>query len=828
MVQEKHHKEIENLLNKMTVSEKVSLLSGLNRWYTVPIERLGIPSVVMSDGPHGVRTGGHGSDRIVSPGIAYPTGISMASSWNRDLIERMGIALAEETRYLGCHILLGPCVNIVRSPLGGRNFETFSEDPYLAGQIGVAYVRGLQSQRIGASVKHYAANNQEIERKRSNSVVDERTLREIYLAAFETIVKEAHPWTVMCSYNRINGTYASEHEGLLRQILKEEWGFDGAVVSDWGAVHDIHNPINAGLDLEMPGPTLYFGTLLEAAVSNWQVDERHVDDAVRRVLRLLFWAGVMQDEELPKGSGDTLEHRAIARELAAESIVLLKNDSAQLPLKVEEIENIAVIGLNADRMISGGGSSRVDPRYWVAPLEGLQVKLGDRAEVHFEPGYDNRVHPVPVEQARFLHPDGMAQGLKAEFFNNLDFSGDPVLTRTDSSINVWWGGGGPATGIVDEKHFSVRWSGIFTAPESGETLFNVHNTGELKVWLDEELILENDVGVLTDTAVDYDEMLDDKVIELKKGKAYTFHAEFVSGEGNPFVVVRFSYLPPLGVEGNLIERAVKLAKACDAAIIVAGLPDLFETEELDRPDMALPGDQEALIRAVAEVNPNTVVAVNAGAPVTMPWADVVDAILLLYYPGQEGGHALADILFGDVNPSGKLTVSFPERLEDNPAFINYPGWKDVYYGERLFVGYRYYDTKDVTPLFPFGHGLSYTKFIYTEMALPSEVKKGEDFKVTVTVENVGDLAGQDVVQLYVRDIESTLMRPMKELKGFKKVYLEPGETKNVTIHLKPRSLSYYDPYQKSWIAEEGEFEVLVGASSRDIRLRGTFELVDKG
>ena len=367
---------------------------------------------MMTDGPHGVRTGGHGSGRNVSAATAYPTGISMASSWNRDLIEQVGEALADETRHLGGHILLGPCVNIVRSPLGGRNFETFSEDPYLAGQIGKAYVRGLQNNGVGASVKHFAANNQEFQRFRGNSVVDERTLREIYLPAFETVVKEAKPWTVMCAYNRINGTYASEHEVLLRWILKDEWGFDGVVVSDWGAVHDIHEPITAGLDLEMPGPARYFGQFLEAAVHNWQVDVKHIDEAVRRILRLLFRTGVMEKTASPKGSGDTPEHRALARQLAAESIVLLKNEPARLPFKVDEISKLAVIGLNAKLIISGGGSSRVDPHHWVTPLAGLEDKLKGQVEVVYEPGYDNRVSPVIVEAERFTVPDGQSPGLE--------------------------------------------------------------------------------------------------------------------------------------------------------------------------------------------------------------------------------------------------------------------------------------------------------------------------------------------------------------------------------------------------------------------------------
>ena len=468
----------------------------------------------------------------------------------------------------------------------------------------------------------------------------------------------------------------------------------------------------------------------------------------------------------------------------------------------------------------------MDPTHWVTPLEGLRTKFGDSLEIRYEPGYDNFVQPVPVEPDRFFHPDGKTQGLLTEFYNNLEFSGDPVLSRIDPLINTWWGGSGPASGIVDEKHFCVRWTGSFTPSDTGEIQFRLLNTGAAKVWFDGELILENHVGVRSNTAVDFDKMKDDTTLLLEKGKAYPIKAEFVSGLENPYALVCFLYKPAIGNNDVLIERAVKLAKCSDAALVVAGLPDLFESEGQDRPDMNLPGMQEELIRAIAAVNPNTVVAVNAGAPVAMPWEEVVDSILLLYYPGQEGGHALADIIFGDVNPSGKLPVSFPKRLEDNPAFIHYPGWKDVHYGERLFVGYRYYDTKDVAPLFPFGHGLSYTEFTYTEMTLPSEVKRDEDIKVSVTIENAGEFAGMETIQLYVRDKESTLIRPLKELKGFEKVYLQPGENQVVTFYLNLRSLSFYDPYQKAWIAENGVFEVLIGSSSRDIRLQGSFELVD--
>jgi beta-glucosidase len=817
--------KIINLLQDMTISEKVALLSGQNKWFTVPIERLGIPSIVMTDGPHGVRTGGPGNNRIVSEATAYPTGISMASTWNRDLIEKTGIAMAEETRHLGCHILLGPCVNIVRSPLGGRNFETFAEDPILAGQMGVAYVRGLQSQQIGASVKHFVANNQEYERHRGNSVVDERTLREIYLPAFETIVKETHPWTVMCAYNRINGTYASAHETLLRRILKEEWGFEGVVVSDWGAVHDIHEPITAGLDLEMPGPARYFGQALEAAVNNWQVEERHLNDAARRMLRTIFRAGVMTEDPLPDGSGDTPEHRVVARELAAESMVLLKNENQRLPLHVKEIKKLAVIGMNAAREVSGGGSSRVDPHHWVTPLAGLQEKLSDQVKVEFALGYDNRVDPILVEADCFSHGEKNEPGLKVSYYNNLDLSGDPVLTRIEPDLGDWWGGASPEVGVVDGKCFGARWTGTFTPKMSGETNLYLFNTGTAKVWLDGELILENQVGTITSAQVEKERMVVKAPFKLEKGKPYSFRAEFSSGDLSQYAFMQFFYLPPLGVEGDLLEEAVALAETSDAVVLVVGLPDQYESEGHDRPDMRLPGEQDILVRKVLKANANTIVAVNAGAPVAMPWAEEAEAMILIYYPGQEGGHALADILVGDVNPSGKLTVSWPKQLVDNPASLHYPGWKDVHYGEGLFVGYRYYDAKDVDPLFPFGHGLSYTTFAYSNLRLPTEVRAGEDFDVSLTVENTGEVPGQEVVQLYVRDVESTLIRPVKELKDFTKIALDPGESEKVSFKLKPRSLSYYDPHQGAWVAEAGEFEVLVGSSSRDLRLRGAFHLV---
>ncbi len=664
--------KIEALLGKMSLKEKVSLLAGKNAWQTVDIPHLGISSITMTDGPHGVRANDKDDYRLQGPATAFPTGIALASTWNPELVEEVGKALGQETRAMGCDILLGPCINIVRSPLGGRNFETYSEDPFLAGRMAVGYVKGVQSQGVGTSLKHFACNNQEFERFRGNSVVDERTLREIYLAAFEMVVKEAAPWTVMHSYNRLNGTYTCENARLLTEILRQEWGFEGVVVSDWGATHSTVGSINAGLDIEMPGPAYYYGGHLVTAARNWQVTRETIDRAVRRVLFLLFRTGKMEGASpILSGSVNTPEHQLLARRAAEEAIILLKNEQGLLPLDPAPNKKIAVIGPNAaDLTVSGGGSSRLFPPYVVQPLEAIQSLLGEN--IVYEPGCSNQ--------------------------------------------------------------------------------------------------------------------------------------------------------PDAALEKTLLDKAVAAAKSAETAIIFAGMPEAWDTEGRDRPHMDLPGPQDELIRAIAAVNPRTVVVLNCGAPVTMPWVDQVPAILHALYPGLEGGHALANVLFGKVNPSGKLTVTYPTRLEDNPAFINYPGLHDVLYGEGIFVGYRYYEKKKVEPLFAFGHGLSYTTFSYGQARITGELKADQAIKVVIEIKNSGTRPGKEVVQLYVRDPVSTLARPAKELKGFKKVELQPGAAQLVEFTLDFRSFAYYDPAKSSWILEPGEFEIIIGSSSKDIRWHGTIEI----
>ncbi len=805
---------VEELLKKMTLSEKVSMLSGQDIWNTVPVKRLGIPSITMTDGPHGVRSTAPEAGRKMGPVTAFPTGISMGAAWNTELVEQVGQALGEETRGMDCDILLGPCVNMARDPRGGRNFETFSEDPYLSGRTAVAYINGVQSRGVGTSLKHFAANNYEIERHRASSNVDERTLREIYLAQFEMAVKEARPWTVMCSYNRINGVYASQHQHLLNEILKEEWGFQGAVVSDWAANHTIFESIAGGLDLEMPGPARYY-ELLGHAVQSWQIDEALVDQAVRRVLRLVVLSGRM-DGQVSQGAVNTPAHQKLARKLAEEAITLLKNEGGLLPLG-KQVKSIAVIGPNAaEAVIGGGGSARVPPLYRVSPLEALQKQLGGKVRIEYASGSDNVDEPFTIPTT------WLRGGLQAAFYEAADFSGEPIETRDGFGSEFWWH---ITWTPLQIKPLAIRWTGSLTVPENGSYEIVLNHVGKVKLFLDGKSILDS-VAPKPGTADAYTHGV--TVQKLQAGKRYELRMDYVRYPEQEIVNYKLGMGLTFGSGKDTRQaQALELAKHCDIALVFAGYPEAFESEGNDRPSMDLMGEQNELIAAVARTNPRTVVVLNVGAPVHMPWVDQVAAIVQAYYPGMENGNAVVSVLLGKVNPSGKLPVTFPVRLEDSPAYINasYPGCREVNYGEGIFVGYRFYDKKDISPLFPFGHGLSYTTFAYSDLKMTQKVKAGQKIELSVTVRNSGNVAGKEVVQLYVSDLKSSLPRPPKELKGFAKVALKPGESKTVTFSLDERALSFYDPYKQAWVAEPGEFEVLVGSSSRDIRQKMKFRLV---
>jgi beta-glucosidase len=804
---------VEDLLKKMTVDEKVAMLAGRDIWNTVAVERLGIPSITMTDGPHGVRSTAPEAGRKMGAVTAFPTGIAMGAAWNPELVEQVGQALGEETRGMDCDILLGPCVNIVRDPRGGRNFETFSEDPYLTGRTAVAYINGVQSQGVGTSLKHFAANNYEIERHRASTNVDERTLREIYLAQFEMAVKEARPWTVMCSYNRINGVYASQHEHLLNEILKGEWGFEGAVVSDWAANHTIFESVQGGLDLEMPGPAKYY-TLLGDALHNWQIDEDVVDEAVRRVLRLVVLSGRM-DKPLSKGSVNTLAHQKLARKLAEEAITLLKNDGGLLPLG-KRVKTIAVIGPNAaEAVIEGGGSSRVPPLYRVSPLEALQKQVGSKVKIEYAIGSDNVDKPFTVPHS------WLPGGLHGEFYELADFSGEPLEARDGFGTDFWWH---TAWTPMEIKPVAMRWTGSLTVPVDGAYKIILTHAGKVTLFLDGKAILKS---VAPKPGAGDFSAAGETTQMLQAGKSYELRMDYARHTEQEIV----SYSLGIGMafekgKDTRLEQAVELATRCEVALVFAGYPEAFESEGRDRPSMELMGGQDELIAAVAQANPHAVVVLNVGAPVSMPWAGQVAAIVQAYYPGMENGNAVASVLLGKVNPSGKLPLTFPVRLEDSPAYINasYPGCREVNYGEGIFVGYRYYDQKDVTPLFPFGHGLSYTSFTYSDLKVTKKFKAGGKVDVSLTVTNSGEAAGKEVVQLYVSDRKSALPRPPKELKGFAKLALGPGEAGKVAFTLDERAFSYYDPHKQGWVAEPGEFDVLVGSSSRDIRVKAKVTL----
>jgi beta-glucosidase len=822
-------KRISTLISRMTLEEKVSLLAGIDFWHTHAIERLGIPSMKVTDGPHGARAADESNLNHTLPATCFPTAVGMAATWNPDLIHRVGIALGEETRARGCAILLGPCVNIHRSPLAGRNFESYSEDPYLSSKMTVAVITGIQSKGVSACVKHCALNNSEYQRMTISSEVGERAMREIYFPSFKKAVKEAGTWSLMCSYNKINGTYASANRRLLTEIVKGEWDFEGLIMSDWLATHSTSPAANAGLDLEMPGPARYFGKALIEAVKSGKVDAKTIDEKVRRILSVMMKTGALDGKiTSPRKIKDFPTHRKLALEVVAESIVLLKNDKKVLPLK-KSVRSIVVIGHNAAKAsIQGGGSSNVKAYYKVSPLEALKKKCGKKIKVTYELGCPNNIRTVPLDKAYLLcDKTGKKHGLTGEYFNNSEFKGKPAVIQVDDSFDFTWMSNLPPVPGMKKTDFSARWQGFFKAPKSGKYKFGLAAGGWGRIYINGKLVCGNwgkrkepDIFIPVETT---------GYISLESGKIYPVKIEFCPNPYARFPMRSLRIGCDIPIPLDLLERAVKAAAQADVAIVFAGLTEEYESEGFDRKDMDLSKKQKELISKIAVVNPNTIVILNNGSPLAMdPWLDKVPAVVEAFYPGQECGNAITAVLFGDINPSGKLPDTFPKRYEDNPAFNNYPGKNGkVLYEEGIFVGYRHYDAKKIEPLFPFGHGLSYTDFKYNNLKIsPAEAKVRKKINISIDVKNIGKVPGKEVVQLYVSDIVSRLERPPKELKAFQKVGLISGETKTVKFTLDKDALSFYDPALKDWVAEPGEFEILVGSSSSDIRARGKFTLLE--
>ncbi|MFC0214613.1 beta-glucosidase [Paenibacillus chartarius] len=666
-------RDLKAMISQMTLEEKAGLCSGLDFWRLKGVERLGIPSIMVTDGPHGLRKQQGDTDHLGMfasvPATCFPSAAGMASSWDRELINRVGEALGEECQAEDVAVLLGPGANMKRSPLCGRNFEYFSEDPYLSSEMAASHINGVQSQGVGTSLKHFAVNNQEHRRMSVDAIVDERTLREIYLASFEGAVKKAQPWTVMSSYNKVNGEFASENEYLLTRILKEEWGHEGIVVTDWGATNERVAGLAAGNELEMPGSGGSGDRKIIEAVRSGRLAEEALDRAVERLLRVIFMS---VDRKKPNASYDQEEHHRLARQVAGESMVLLKNQEALLP--IAKGKRIAVVGEFAKKpRYQGGGSSHIRPTKLDEPFEEILKLAGESASVVYEQGYS-------------LDQD-----------------------ETDDALSA---------------------------------------------------------------------------------------------------------------------AAVKAAGEAEIAIVFAGLPDRYESEGYDRTHLRMPANQEKLIEAVANAQRNVVVVLMNGSPIEMPWIGQVGSVLEAYLGGQAAGGAIADLLFGEANPSGKLAETFPAKLSDNPSYLFFPGEGDrVEYREGIFIGYRYYDTKQVKPLFPFGHGLSYTTFEYSDLVIGhNRIRDTDTVEVKATVRNTGPRAGKEVVQLYVRDVDSTVIRPSKELKHFAKIDLQPGEATTVSFVLDKRSFAYYNVTLKDWYVESGEFEIMIGRSSEEIVLIGSLHV----
>lgn len=793
-------KRAQSLLVAMTLAEKLEYVGGDNYMSIRAVPRLSLPEIKMSDGPVGTRNNG--------PSTAYPCGILAAASWDTALVYQMGIQLGRDCRSRGIHILLAPGVNIARSPLCGRNFEYFGEDPFLTSRMAVGYIRGVQSQRVAATVKHFAANNQEYDRNNISSDVDERTLREIYLPAFKAAVKDAQVASVMTSYNLLNGIYAAQNSWLNNQVLKKEWGFKGVVTSDWSATYNGIEAANGGLDLEMPKARFMNPPTLLAAMKAGTVSQATIDDKVKRILTVIFRFGFYDypqtDVTIPKNNP---QGKQAALNLARAGIVLLKNEDHLLPLS-NKIKKIAVIGPNANEYMAGGGSSHTFPFSMTSTFEGIRKEAKD-ALVEYIPALPMQADLV--KKSIFYTEKGSSiRGLKAEYYNNIGLEGAPALSKIDTFINIsnGWRAPGEHNGYPYD-HCSMRWSGIIRPVKSGRYKFTIKSLDGIRCWVNAINAVDvwKNQGVRTNTLI----------LNLEAGKDYPVKLE-------SFASMHAAQVSLSWAEDRIdFSEAIAKAKDADAVVICAGFNESNERENADR-TFELPENQDSLIKAVASANSKTIVVMNAGGSARLtPWLKDVKSLLYAWYPGQEGGQAVADILFGKVNPSGKLPVSFEKEGQDNPAYSFYhdtDGDKRVQYQEGILVGYRYYDTKKIQPLYPFGYGLSYTKFQYSNLKIEQSVSNHSPSVIVMfTVTNTGNRDGAEVAQLYIGQKNCTVNRPDKELKGFSKVFLNKGESKRVTIKLNKDAFSYYSTKQHAFVSDPGEFQILIGSDSGDIRLK---------
>jgi beta-glucosidase len=793
----------EALLKRLTLEEKIDLISGVDDFYIRGVKHIGLPPLKMADGPFGVRNYG--------PATTLG-GIELAATWDSDLAQRVGETIGQDARARGVHFMLGPGVNIHRAPMCGRNFEYFGEDPFLAARTAVAYIEGMQSQGVSATIKHFMGNNQEYLRHDMDSVIDERTMREIYLPTFEAAVKEAHVGAIMDSYNLTNGIHMTQNGYLNNDVLKKEWGFDGILMSDWDSTYDGVAAANGGLDLEMPSGKFMNRATLLPAINSGKVSEATIDDKVRRILRTAIRFGWLDHDQtdssisLLNSQGD-----AVALDVARSGIVLLKNEKNLLPLDKKKITSIAVIGPDAyPAQPVGGGSAGVRPFTAVSYLEGLSQYLGGKATVYYERGIPT-IGDMADATTFTTDEAGKQTGLDVEAFNNPDLKGDPVVRRVDQHINV----DHYLADSVNQMGISIRWKGYFTPSIPGDHLVFVQGPSEgagFRLYVDGQLIFDN--WELTKAIICQARMplsAGSHRIQLE----YSAHWDW----GGPSI--KLGIIHP---ETMVNSAAKTLASRADAVILAAGFDPDIETEGGDRA-FELPPAQDELINQVAAANQNTIVVITSGGAVDMHrWLDQVPALFEGWYSGQDGGIALAELLFGDYNPSGKVPISFERRWEDNATYDSYyprGSEKHVSYTEGVFLGYRHFDKNGIKPLFPFGYGLSYTSFSYKNLAItPARVSGDAPVTVSFDITNTGPRPGAEVAEVYVGEENSKVERPVKELKGFKKVLLAPGETRHVSVSLNRRAFSYFDVTDHTWKSDATNFQIYVGHSSAQIDLLG--------
>ena len=793
--------KIADTLTHMTLNEKIDMLSGIHGFYERGVPRLGVPELKMSDGPAGLR-----NDGLTT---AYPAPVSVAASFDTDLAEQFGISIGRDARSRGVHIWLGPGVNLSRIPQNGRNFEYYGEDPFLAGKTATNVVKGVQSQGVVATVKHFVANSHEDDRMVDSSDVDERTLRELYLKPFEMAVRDGGAWAIMCAYNKLNGTYCSESPFLLTQVLKQDWGFHGVLMSDWGAVHSTLPALKAGLDLEMPNGDFINRSTVKPLIDSGQLPISMINEKVRRILRLTYSMGFDQRPQLDSSiQRDDPASEQVALQIAREGTVLLKNRDHLLPLDTRRKRHVLVVGPNAQPAVTGGGGSAyTNPAEKVSLLDAIQKEGGANAEVLYEPLVSN-MSDKALEFKNYTLPSGGGAGLHYEEFSGENLTGQPTIIKDVPEILIDM----PEHGTTPARnHFSARWTSTVRFNKSGSWVAVSKSDDGIRVFLDDRLLI--------DDWNDHDEKTDTVPVTVEAGRDYHLRVEYYQKEGD--AIARFGFAPLPDAKSR--DLPVAEIKNADVIIASVGFTPRTEGEGADRP-FELPYDQEFMLERIVALNPHVVVVNNSGAGVDMSnWVDGAGAIVQAWYPGGVGNQAVAEILFGKTNPSGKLPTTFPRTLKGTYYETAYPPMDHhVAYKEGLFMGYRWFDQNSVAPLFPFGFGLSYTTFHLSRFKFEPAGPRGA--QLVVHISNTGPRDGAETIQVYVHATESKVVRPQRELKAFKRVVLTAGESRDVAIPLSLDDLAYFDVQSHRWIIEQGRYDLLVGTSSRDLPLKGFLQV----